>query len=114
MSMHYIEKCSECGTVISRRCSDKNKEVRLSVCATCKAKKEAPAEPDRYTASEMRQMLLNWRPPDAAPAESERVGKLRDALKKIMERADEDLHGSVYFSMASRALERDDKNAKGE
>lgn len=43
-----------------------------------------------------------------------RVGKLRDALKKIMDRADEDLHGSVYFSMASMALERDDKNVKGE
>jgi len=39
-----------------------------------------------------------------------RVEQLRGALKKIMDRADEDLHGSVYFSMASRALEHDDQS----
>jgi hypothetical protein len=34
---HFIEKCRECGAVISQcRCPSKDKEVRFGLCDDCK------------------------------------------------------------------------------
>ena len=39
MGDHFIEKCKECGTVISQcRCMDQNKRVILNTCESCKEK----------------------------------------------------------------------------
>lgn len=36
MNTHYIEKCRECGVVISQcRCADKDKDVRWGICEEC-------------------------------------------------------------------------------
>ncbi len=38
MSVHYIEKCRHCDTVISQcRCPSKDKSIRLGECAECTA-----------------------------------------------------------------------------
>lgn len=45
MSGHYIELCTECGTVISQcRCPDPNKTKRYSVCDKCKTVEKLKGE----------------------------------------------------------------------
>ena len=40
VSGHFVEKCKECGVVISQcRCFDCNKQLILSVCDKCKEKR---------------------------------------------------------------------------
>ena len=43
---HFIEKCRECGTVISQcRCMSKDKTVRYGICNKCKEKDTPKKEP---------------------------------------------------------------------
>lgn len=43
MNGHYIEKCRECGTVVSQcRCPARDKVERLVTCENCKTKEFEP------------------------------------------------------------------------